>query len=236
MRTWYGDFAEDAVVPLEFSTYITSGASGDASGTPAQADFTVYKDGVAMTLDASTITVADVGNGMYTVSVDMGNDADFTTGSDYRCAFQPASITVDSLAVEAWVGSWSCQNRYVPPVVLNMAQALPGSPTPDTVGDALKQATREEAPKRGVALNNMPVYLVQSGDHITPATGLTPTVTISQDGGAFASLNGGSSIAEVGSGWYRLNLDATDMDAASIFINIADGAADPLPIALSTVD
>jgi hypothetical protein len=50
--------------------------------------------------------------------------------------------------------------------------------------------------------------LVSSTDHTTPATGKTPTVTLSKNGAAFASPAG--AVSEVGSGWYQVAGNATD--------------------------
>jgi len=50
--------------------------------------------------------------------------------------------------------------------------------------------------------------MVQSGDHTTPATGLTVTVTLSKAGGAFAAAGG--TVTEVANGWYKIALTTTD--------------------------
>jgi hypothetical protein len=50
--------------------------------------------------------------------------------------------------------------------------------------------------------------MVDSADHITGKTGLTPTVTISKNGGSFASPSG--AVTEVGVGWYKIAGNATD--------------------------
>jgi hypothetical protein len=50
--------------------------------------------------------------------------------------------------------------------------------------------------------------MVQSGDHTTPATGLTVSVSISKAGAAFAAATG--SVSEVANGWYRVNLLSAD--------------------------
>ena len=44
--------------------------------------------------------------------------------------------------------------------------------------------------------------MVDANDHITGKTGLTPTVTISKNGGAFASPSG--AVTELSSGWLEL--------------------------------
>lgn len=50
--------------------------------------------------------------------------------------------------------------------------------------------------------------LILSADHITGATGKSPTVTISKNGGAFASPAG--AVTELGSGWYSVAANAVD--------------------------
>jgi hypothetical protein len=52
--------------------------------------------------------------------------------------------------------------------------------------------------------------MVQSADHVTGLTGATVTVTLSKNGGAFASPAG--AVTEIGSGWYSLAANATDRD------------------------
>lgn len=53
----------------------------------------------------------------------------------------------------------------------------------------------------------VPFMLVQ-GDHTTAATGLTPTVTLSKNGGAFGAAAG--AVAEVSAGWYKLTPTSAD--------------------------
>lgn len=50
--------------------------------------------------------------------------------------------------------------------------------------------------------------MVDSADHITGKTGLTPTVTLSKNGAAFGAASG--AVTEIGSGWYALAGNATD--------------------------
>src|SRR5215472_13067128 len=51
-------------------------------------------------------------------------------------------------------------------------------------------------------------FLVLASDHISPATGLTPTVTLSKNGAAFASPAG--AVTEIANGWYQVAGNATD--------------------------
>lgn len=50
--------------------------------------------------------------------------------------------------------------------------------------------------------------MIDSSDHISGKTGLSPTVTISKNGGSFASPSG--AVTEVANGWYKVAGNATD--------------------------
>ena len=50
--------------------------------------------------------------------------------------------------------------------------------------------------------------MVLSSDHVSPATGLSPTVTLSKNGAAFASPSG--AVTEIANGWYKVAGNATD--------------------------
>lgn len=51
-------------------------------------------------------------------------------------------------------------------------------------------------------------FLVLSSDHVSAATGLSPTVTISKNGAAFGSPAG--AVTEIANGWYQVAGNATD--------------------------
>jgi hypothetical protein len=53
-------------------------------------------------------------------------------------------------------------------------------------------------------------FMADSTDRTTGKTGLTPTVTLSKNGAAFAAAH--STAAEIGNGWYKAG-DATDTNA-----------------------
>ncbi len=52
--------------------------------------------------------------------------------------------------------------------------------------------------------------MVDAADMTTPETGLSPTVTLSKNGGAFGAPAG--AVTEIGSGWYKVAGNATDAD------------------------
>lgn len=67
--------------------------------------------------------------------------------------------------------------------------------------------------------------LVDESDHVTPLTSLSPTLTLSKNGAAFAACSG--SAVEVGQGIYKL-ADATDFDTLGTCVLKASAAgADP---------
>jgi hypothetical protein len=69
--------------------------------------------------------------------------------------------------------------------------------------------------------------MVSSTDHISPVTGITPTVTISKNGESFASPSG--AVTEIGSGWYALAGNATDRATlGELLIHATGTGADPV--------
>ena len=68
--------------------------------------------------------------------------------------------------------------------------------------------------------------LILSSDHITGATGVTPTVTLSKNGGAFASPAG--AVTEIGNGWYKVAGNATDTSTLGpILLHATGTGTDP---------
>lgn len=71
--------------------------------------------------------------------------------------------------------------------------------------------------------------MVDSSDHISGKTGLSPTVTISKNGGAFASPSG--TVSEIGSGWYKLTPASADVDTLGpLLIHAQAAGADPVDL------
>lgn len=68
---------------------------------------------------------------------------------------------------------------------------------------------------------NLTFFMSSSGDNVTGVTGLSPTVTISKNGGAFAS--GGGSVTEIGNGWYYYAATTTDTNTLGDFLLHATG-------------
>ena len=76
--------------------------------------------------------------------------------------------------------------------------------------------------------------MVDSADHITGKTGLSPTVTLSKNGGSFASPAG--AVTEIGNGWYKVAGNATDTATLGPLILHATGTgADPVDVLYEVV-
>lgn len=80
--------------------------------------------------------------------------------------------------------------------------------------------------KQSDATYGLAFLMVDSSDHITGKTGLTPTVTISKNLGSFASPSG--AISEIGNGWYKIAGNSTDSNTVGeLIIHATATGADP---------
>lgn len=76
--------------------------------------------------------------------------------------------------------------------------------------------------------------MVDSTDHVTGKTGLSPTVTLSKNGGSFASPSG--AVTEVANGWYKVAGNATDANTlGSLVLHATGTGADPTDKEFSVV-
>ena len=89
-------------------------------------------------------------------------------------------------------------------------------------------------PDSGVALT-VAFKLVDVTDGYTPETGLSPTVTVSTDGGAFAAADD-LSITEVGNGWYEFELSAAEMTGSRVIWHATGTGARPVGGIIYTTD
>lgn len=88
--------------------------------------------------------------------------------------------------------------------------------------------------KQSSAVAHFMFLMVDSSDHVTGKTGLTPTVTISKNAAAFASPSG--AVTEVSGGWYKLAANATDSNTLGVLALHATGTgADPTDMILANI-
>ena len=79
------------------------------------------------------------------------------------------------------------------------------------------------------AARNLMILMVDSADHVTGKTGLTLTLTLSKDGGAFASIS--PTVTERGSGWYSVALTSSHTDTAGdLVLHATSTGADPTDV------
>ena len=92
-----------------------------------------------------------------------------------------------------------------------------------------------KARKQNSTLYPINYLMTDSQDGKTAKTGLTPTVTLSKNGGAFAAAAG--AVSEIGNGWYSLAGNATDRNTlGELCIHAAASGADPADIQYSIVN
>src|SRR5579859_2130399 len=76
--------------------------------------------------------------------------------------------------------------------------------------------------------------LIDSSDHISGKTGLSPTVTLSKAGGSFASPSG--AVTEIANGWYKVAGNATDTGTLGpLILHATSTGADPSDALFSVV-
>lgn len=73
------------------------------------------------------------------------------------------------------------------------------------------------------------ILMVDEADHITGLDGLTLTIELSKNGGAFATIT--PTVTDLGDGWYALDLTASHTDTLGDFaLHITAPLADPTDI------
>ena len=89
---------------------------------------------------------------------------------------------------------------------------------------------------RKISTTTYPIvfFMADSADHVTGKTGLTPTVTISKNGGSFGAASG--AVAEIANGFYSLAGNATDRNTlGTLAIHASATGADPADIVVQIV-
>ncbi len=115
---YFGDFVDDATVYIPFNTFDSNDPSASVTITNlAASDVEVWKNGVVQTTPGAGVTLTlNIGtnNGSHLIAVDTSNTTDagwFATGNDYQVRIN--GTTVDGATINAWVGSFSIQNRFM---------------------------------------------------------------------------------------------------------------------------
>lgn len=90
------------------------------------------------------------------------------------------------------------------------------------------------AVKQATTAQPLLFLMIDSSDHVSPKTGLSPTVTLSKNGGSFASPSG--AVSEIGSGWYKVAGNATDnATLGPLALHATSAGADPTDVVFPVV-
>lgn len=112
---YFGDFAEDATVRIPFNTFTSDDPQASSTITNlADADIKVHKDGglTQIVTDGATVIINfDSITGNHLLTIDTSVDAAYATGSDYMVRIE--GTTVDGATINAWIGSFSIENRFM---------------------------------------------------------------------------------------------------------------------------
>jgi len=113
MVPYFGDFLEDDSVYIPFNTFSSDDPSASVTITNlADADIHVHENGgtTQATTDGATVAIDFDGiTGNHLVTIDTSADAFYNTGADYMVRME--GTTVDGATINAWIGSFSIENR-----------------------------------------------------------------------------------------------------------------------------
>jgi len=111
---YLGDFAEDATVYIPFNTFSSNDPQASVTITNlVDADIKVHKDGglTQIATDGATIAIDfDSITGNHLITIDTSAHADYSIGSDYIVRIE--GTTVDAGTINAFIGSFSIENRF----------------------------------------------------------------------------------------------------------------------------
>ncbi len=202
----------------------------NSSLKPATAGRTLVVDSSGLG-DANTVKLGPSGSGTAQTARDIGANVLLSSGTGTG----QLSITSGVVKSDPWPialpGAYSSGSAGY--ILGNLgaaadpwATALPGSYASGTAGNILGNRIHVASNTvTDVGLNNFEFAMVDSSG--APRTGLSVTPQRSIDGGAFAGTS--NAVAEVGSGVYKINLSAGDLNGAVITLRFtATGAQDRL--------
>ena len=100
------------------------------------------------------------------------------------------------------------------------------------IGVASGSTPTSERIKKNTAFDNFQFLMIQSSNHVAPATGLAVTGEVILDNGAFVTLS--NSVVEIGNGMYRVNLTAGELNGNIVTLRFTAAGADPRYITIVT--
>lgn len=223
MTPYYGDFIEDATVPIPFNTFagsppasatITNLVAGDVKVHKNGSTTEIVNDGVSVNIDFDGVT------GNHLITIDTSVDTDYATGSDYLVRIEGA--TVDGETINAFIGSFSIENRYTGAVVSvpTVEQVRTEMDANSTQLQAIVQDTNIDLPSSISAISDTVVAILDDTNAAAPkiddiqARSLTSAAKNSLEAGLKGNITGtvaaGSTTTSIVTA--GLNLSSTDLD------------------------
>ena len=240
----------NATIRIPWDSFAASTGAPAATTNYAAADVKIYKDGSTTERSSSNGITAttdfDSRTGLNLAIIDLSDNSDsgfYAAGSEYLVCID--TVTIDGQSVRFWlarfmigvqpanVSQWSGTAVASPdtagyPKVTIKSGTGAGEISLSSGGVAVRGNI-----KKAAAFAKLMFLMTDSTNH-NPATGKTVTVTISKDGGSFASLNSGDSVTEVGNGIYEVDLDATDTNFNNAVLRATASGCDDTLVHLFT--
>lgn len=256
--SYIGDFNPGDVFDTKFTTVTASGAPVVFTGSAA---VSVYK-GNSVTQSTAGVTLSvdfDGLTGSNNVNINTGADGTFyAAGNDFQIV--ATAGTAGGISLVGYVlKEFSIQHRSPlrpttasrtlnvastgqagvnwadvanPTTTVGLTNTTILTATADAAAIAGVQADLPIKITKNVALAAFPFFMVTSATHTTGAAGLTVTAQRSLDGAALAAC--ANAVAEIGSGYYSINLAQTDTNANTIGFLFTAAGADPLAFTVVT--
>lgn len=205
------------------AVYLQAGAS-PAIGDVVMESYLVDWDGTVVTALSSRLAPTTAGR---TLDVSATGEAglDFDNIKDATGAHNLANITVPTVTTVT---------NYTAPDNAGISAAAASAASADSKATLIKAKTDNlpMAIKKNVALDAFEFAMIDHADHVTLKTGLTVTAQRSLDGGAFGAC--ANAVVEVGSGVYKIDLAAADLNGNIVTLKFTAAGADTTLITLVT--
>lgn len=239
-------FVGSGAIPVTVHIYTNFPQTGDnyvrvgaPVGASLSADVAAVKAQI-VTINADTddiqsrLPAALTGGGNIKADVQVNSDKTgyaIGAGGIANTAFAAGAIDASAIAADA-IGS----SELAASAVTEIQTAILSDATPFAGASvaAIKAKTDNlpEGFKKNTAFSAFMFYMVDSLDHVTPKTGLSPSATRSIDGGALAAT--ANSPVEVGSGFYKIDLAAADLNGSIVSLKFTGVGADTTALTLKT--
>jgi hypothetical protein len=177
----------------------------------------------ALRVGGTTQTGADVGGLVATVGA---AGAGLTAADDDVIAAIAALNNLSS--AQAQTAAAAALTSYDPPT---RTEATSDKDEILTATTAI-QADLPQRITKNTALSGFTFLMVEDGDHVTPATGLTVTATRSLDGAAFGAC--ANAVSEISNGFYKIDLAAGDLNGNVVALKFSATGADQRSMTLVT--